>query len=373
MELIINGYINKADRLPTDKYREAKESGTFELSGPLKKFEQTVINTVDTVFDPKAYKTKDARDDNVIAKINAKNLGREEFVELWNRISKKTAYTVNFGSQELIDNCIVALDKDLKVSNIIVIVEEGSLDKIESKVDMENGTGFSVGSKSVKEVNTAANASIKYDLIGKIVDGTNFTRNAVAQILKGIKEETFNKFKGSPEEFITNVVKLINREKATMIVQSITYSPIDDSYGTEIFTSVTLKGKLGVNMMPAERNVFDYVQYDSSTVEKPFAEQLENSGDVIVYAKIPVRDKGFKICTPVGNYTPDWAIAFKEGSVKHIYFIAETKGSLDSLELKGIENAKIACAKKHFEAICGDEVRYDVVTSFDDLLKIITI
>jgi len=373
MDLIINGYINKVDRLPTDKYREAKESGTFELSESLKKFEQAVINTVDTVFDPKAYKTKDARDDNVIAKINAKNLGREEFVELWNRISKKTAYTVNFGSQELIDNCIVALDKDLKVSNIIVIVEEGSLDKIESKVDMENGTGFSVGSKSVKEVNTAANASIKYDLIGKIVDGTNFTRNAVAQILKGIKEETFNKFKGSPEEFITNVVKLINREKATMIVQSITYSPIDDSYGTEIFTSVTLKGKLGVNMMPAERNVFDYVQYDSSTVEKPFAEQLENSGDVIVYAKIPVRDKGFKICTPVGNYTPDWAIAFKEGSVKHIYFIAETKGSLDSLELKGIENAKIACAKKHFEAICGDEVRYDVVTSFDDLLKIITI
>lgn len=158
-----------------------------------------------------------------------------------------------------------------------------------------------------------------------------------------------------------------------MIVQSIMYSPLDESYSTEIFTSVTLKGKVGVNMMPSDRNVFDYVQYDSSTVELPFAQQLEKSGDVVVYAKIPVRDKGFKICTPVGNYTPDWAIAFKEGNIKHIYFVAETKGSLSSLNLKGIENTKIACAKKHFEAICGENVRYDVVTSFEDLLKMVTI
>lgn len=370
-ELIGNGYISKSDRLPTEKYHEAIKSGSLDLSEALKGFEKTVIDIVNTVFDPKAYKTINVRDDNVTARINQKNLGRQEFIDLWERISKKTSYTVNFDSQELIDKCIIALDKDLKVSNIIVLIEDGSLNKIKSKQDMENGLGFSAASKRVQEIDTAANTSIKYDLIGKIVDDTNLTRHAVAQILKGIREETFNKFKGSPEEFITNVAKLINREKATMIIQSITYSPLDESYGTDIFTSVTLKGKLGVNMIAAERNVFDYVQYDSQTVEKPFAEELEKSGDVIVYAKIPVRDKGFKICTPVGNYTPDWAIAFKEGNIKHIYFVAETKGSLDSLEFRGVENAKIACAKKHFEAICGDDVKYEVVKSFDDLLKMI--
>lgn len=372
MDLIMGGYVNKSDRMPTEKYREAKAAGTFELSEPLKGYEQLIIGALDSVFDPKAYKTKNARDDNVVAQVNRDNLGKKEFIELWNRISKKTAYTVSFSSKQLVDNCVAALDKDLKVSNILVIVEEGSMAKIDSRESLVSGTGFSGGKKRVKEVDTAANTSVKYDLIGKIVDGTNLTRAAVAEILEEIDPNTFDKFKGNPEEFITGAVKIINREKATMIVQSISYKPVEGNYSTEIFTSATLRGKLDVNMMPAKRNVFDYVQYDSSTVERPFAEELEKSDDVVVYAKIPVRDKGFKICTPMGNYTPDWAIVFKKGRVKHIYFVAETKGTLDSTELKGVENAKIACAKKHFEAICGNDVMYDVVTSFEDLLKIVT-
>ncbi len=370
-ELIDAGYIDRKDRLPTEKYHLAKTAGELDLSEPYKAYQETIIETLDYVFDPKAYKTRDARDDNVTAKVNLKNLGKEEFLSLWKHISRKTAYTVNFDSKELIDNCVTALDKDLRVSNITVTIEKGALKDIKSKDVLQQGEGFTSESNRSETINATANTSIKYDLIGKIVDGTNLTRATVAEILKGVREKTFNKFKNNPEEFITNTTKLINREKATMVIQSIEYSPLDDSYGTEIFTSVTLKGKLGVNMMPAERNVFDYVQYDSSVVERPFAEKLETSDDVVVYAKIPVRDKGFKICTPVGNYTPDWAIAFKEGDVKHIYFVAETKGSLDSLELRGVENAKIACAKKHFEAICGDEVKYDVITSFNDLIKLI--
>lgn len=328
MDLIFNDYINKSDRLPTEKYHKAKKSGTFELSKSLKGYEKIVIEIIDTVFDPKAYKTKNARDDNVTAEINHKNLRKKEFVELWNRISKKTAYTVDFNSQKLIDSCIATLNKDLNVSNIMIFIERGLLLEIKSKTDMENGIGFSDKTKTIKKIDAVANDSIKYDLIGKIVDRTNLTRKAVAQILKGIDEKTFNKFKDNPEEFIINVAKLINSEKATMIIQSITYSPLDDSYGTEIFTSVTLRGKLGENMMPAERNIFDYVQYDSSTVEGLFAEQLEKSDNVVVYAKIPVRANGFKIHTPVGNYTPDWAIVFRKDNVKHIYFVAETKGSL---------------------------------------------
>jgi len=372
LDLIINGYVSKTDKLPTEKYHEAKKVGILELSETTKQYEQIVFEVMDSVFNPDSIKIKNARDDNVIAKIKKDNFEKQEFNDLWHKISKKTAYTVNFDTVELVKNCIEKLDSDLKVSNIIIVVERGKLEKISSKLEMESASGFSDHSKEVKNIESAANISVKYDLIGKIVDGTSLTRRTISDILKGIKEVTFNKFRNNPEEFISNSIRLINQEKATAIVQSIVYDPLNDSYGTDIFTSATIKGKLGTNMMVSKRGIFDYTEYDSTTIEKPFAENLDASDDVIVYAKIPVRDNGFKIHTPMGNYTPDWAIAFKRESIKHIYFVAETKGSLNSLELKGIENAKIACAKKHFEAICSDDVRYDVVRSFDDLLKLVT-
>ena len=126
-------------------------------------------------------------------------------------------------------------------------------------------------------------------------------------------------------------------------------------------------------MMRSEKSVFDHVQYDSPSTELPFAEDLEKSGDVLVYAKLPVKDNGFKISTPVGNYTPDWVIVFREGCVKHVYFVAETKGSNDSLQLKGMEGVKIECAKKHFEAICKDMVLFDFVHDFKDLLNLVQV
>ena len=108
----------------------------------------------------------------------------------------------------------------------------------------------------------------------------------------------------------------------------------------------------------------DGINKDAS-IERIFAEDLDNAEEVCVYAKLP---KTFYIPTPVGNYSPDWAIAFKEGSVKHIYFLAETKGSLDSLQMRGIEAAKIECAKKLFNKMSTSRVRYENVTNYKDLL-----
>ena len=103
------------------------------------------------------------------------------------------------------------------------------------------------------------------------------------------------------------------------------------------------------------------------SVEKRFAQRLDASDIVDVYAKLP---KGFYIPTPVGNYSPDWAIVFHEGSVKHIYFIAETKGSMDSMELREIEKIKIKCAEKCFNANSNSQVRYHQVDSFDTLMDV---
>lgn len=129
-----------------------------------------------------------------------------------------------------------------------------------------------------------------------------------------------------------------------------------------------MKGSLGVNAIPADKHLYDYIIFDSPTIEKPFAEKLDKSEEVSVYVKLP---KGFYITTPVGKYNPDWAIAFNKGMVKHIYFVAETKGSMSTLDLRLVEDAKIHCAREHFRAISTDTVKYDVVSSYQELMNIV--
>ena len=200
------------------------------------------------------------------------------------------------------------------------------------------------------------------------MDETGLTRKAIIQILQGIEEAVFNQFKDNPEQFIIQAASLINDEKATAIIEHITYDVLDEKYGIDVFTDPTIKGRLDVNAMKAERHLYDHIVYDS-TNEKLFASELDKSDNVAVYVKLP---DGFYISTPVGRYNPDWAIAFYEGLVKHIYFVAETKGSMNSMQLRLIEESKIHCAREHFKAISNGEVVYDVVDSYKSLLDLVT-
>ena len=177
----------------------------------------------------------------------------------------------------------------------------------------------------------------------------------------------FHQFKDNPEEFIIKAAALINDEKATAIIEHITYDVMDDHYGTEVFTDPTIKGRLGVNAMKAKKHLYDHIVYDSSNEQK-FATELDTNTNVAVYVKLP---DGFYISTPVGHYNPDWAIAFYEGTVKHIYFVAETKGSMNSMQLRLIEESKIHCAREHFKAISNGEVVYDVVDSYQSLMDLV--
>lgn len=206
---------------------------------------------------------------------------------------------------------------------------------------------------------------MKYDLVGKLVDETGLTRKAVVEILSGIETAVFDQFKDNPEEFIIKAARLINDEKATEIIQHITYNMLGECYDASIFTEPTIKGKLGINVMNAQRHLYDHIIYDSAN-ERDFAADLDTNEDIAVYVKLP---DSFYISTPVGHYNPDWAIAFYEGSVKHIYFVAETKGSMSSMQMRLIEDAKIHCAREHFQAISGANVVYDVVDSYKALLE----
>ena len=243
------------------------------------------------------------------------------------------------------------------------------MNTIESKDALQQGTAFRKEQTDRRKIEISANANVKYDLIGKLVEETGLTRKAVVAILQGIQPAVFSQFKDNPEEFIVKAAAIINDEKATAIIQHITYHVLDERYDADaIFADSSAKGRLGVNAVKAGKHLYDHVIYDS-TNELNFVSALDTSSDVAVYVKLP---GGFYISTPVGKYNPDWAIAFYEGNVKHIYFVAETKGSLDTLHfnhITPIEDAKIRCAEAHFKAISGDNVVYDVVDNFQSLMN----
>ena len=362
-DLIVNGYIDKKGVL-TDKYYEDKANGELKVAEEVADSAASVIEIIDSIYDSRAMQPENARSNNVELEVDESKLAMPEFKALWEKINAKSVYVVDFDTEELIRKSIDSLDSKLRVSKIYFKVETGAMEQIKSKEDLVNGASF-VKEESASYGNVvAASSNIKYDLIGKLVDETGLTRKAVIQILQGIQPETFNQFKNNPEEFIIKAAALINDEKATAIIEHITYDVMDDKYGTDVFTDPTIKGRLGVNAMKAKKHLYDHIVYDSSN-EQAFATELDTNTNVAVYVKLP---DGFYISTPVGHYNPDWAIAFYEGTVKHIYFVAETKGSMNSMQLRLIEESKIHCAREHFKAISNGEVIYDVVDSYQALL-----
>lgn len=363
-DMIMNGYVKRGTL--TDKYYADKANGEIKVAEEVADSRDAIINIIDSVYDSRAMQPENARDKNIELKVNTDKLAMPEFKALWKRISPKSVYVVDFDTDELVQKAISAINRNLHVSKIFFKVETGAMDEIKSKDALTSGNAFSKAKSSTYDSSKRihANSSVKYDLIGKLVGETGLTRKAVVQILTGIEKTVFEQFKFNPEEFIIKAAALINDEKATAIIQHITYNVLDERYDTDIFTEPTIKGKLGANAMKAQRHLYDHIVYDSSN-ERDFAADLDTNTNVAVYVKLP---DSFYISTPVGHYNPDWAIAFYEGTVKHIYFVAETKGSMSSMQLRLIEESKIHCAREHFRAISNGNVVYDVVDSYQALL-----
>ena len=364
-DLIVNGYIDKKGAL-TDKYYADKANGEIKVAEEVADSRDAIINILDSVYDSRAMQPENARSANVELQVDPEKLAMPEFKALWKRISPKSVYVVDFDTDELVKKSIDAINLKLHVPKVFFKVETGTMEEIKSKDELLEGSAFSKSKSSTydsgRRIHT--NSSVKYDLVGKIVSETGLTRKAVVDILVGIDKTVFEQFSYNPEEFIIKASDLINDEKATAIVQHITYNMLDERYDTDIFTEPTIKGRLGVNAMKAQFHLYDHIVYDS-TNERDFAADLDTNTSVAVYVKLP---DSFYIATPVGRYNPDWAIAFYEGTVKHIYFVAETKGSMSSLQLRDIEKAKIHCAREHFKAISSGNVVYDVIDSYQALL-----
>ena len=366
-DLIVKGYIDKTGAL-TDKYYDDKANGLIQVADEVSDSKDAVIGIIDSIYDAKSMQFENARSNNVELQLDEDKVSMPEFKALWNKINSKSVYVVDFDTDELVRNAISALDSKLRVSKIFYKVESGTMKQIKSKEALETSGSFVKEAASTYGSKNAVSTNVKYDLVGKLVDETGLTRKAVIQILQGIETAVFNQFKDNPEEFIIKAASLINDEKATAIIEHITYDVLDEKYDTNVFTDPTIKGRLGTNAMKANKHLYDHIVYDS-TNEKNFASELDINSDVAVYVKLP---DGFYISTPVGRYNPDWAIAFYEGTVKHIYFVAETKGSMNSMQLRLIEESKLHCAREHFKAISKGDVVYNVVDSYKSLLDIVT-
>lgn len=363
-DLITNGYVKRGKL--TEKYHDDVEAGKFVAPEGFKV--EDIVGLIDTIYKP--MQPENARGNIVELKLDEEKLSRKEFQALWKQINVKSAYSVIFASDELVKKSINALDSGLRVAKMTAVIKTGAMGKIESKQALEEGTAFSAASERRETINVGATTSVKYDLIDKLVQGTGLTRPTLVNIMQGIQAFVFEQFSQNPEEFIMRASEIINEQKATAIVEHIEYNRIDSSYDTDIFTEPKIKGAFENAVPTPNKHIYSCVIADSgSKPEKEFASALDISDEIAVYAKLP---RGFYISTPVGKYNPDWAIAFNEGTVKHIYFVAETKGSMSSLELRGIENAKIACARKHFEAISSGSVKYDVIKNYESLLAILS-
>lgn len=353
----------------TDKYYEDKSNGILQIAEEVNDFAASIVELIDSVYNPRAMQPENARSNNVELRVNEEKFAMPEFQALWSKINAKSIYIVDFDIDELIRNAITSLDAKLRVAKIFFKIESGAMEEIKSKEALECGAAFTKETSAYgTQTRIPVNSSVKYDLVGKLVEETKLTRKDVIAILCGIKKTVFDQFKDNPEEFIIKAAALINEEKATAIIQHITYAALDEHYSMKVFTDSTIKGRLGVNAMKTKKHLYDYLVFDS-TNERDFAIGLDMSTDVALYVKLP---NGFYISTPVGNYNPDWAIAFYKGKVKHIYFVAETKGSMSSMQLRLIEESKIHCAREHFKAISSGSVVYDVVDSYQSLFNMVT-
>ena len=366
-QLRTKNYITKEGEV-TEIFRKACADEKLEpLADELQPMSKSVMRLVQSIYDASVLKdmiddgSKTTTPDN---KLND-NFMKKEFQELWRRINHKYAYTVSFDSEELIEKAVAAINKELEVTQLSYVVTRGEQKDKASLNDMKHGEMMRQRESATEKLKTDIVSNVRYDLLGKISSATRLTRKTVAAILSKIRPPKFDMYKMNPEEFIRKVTRLILEQKATIIVEHISYNRIDGKFDSDIFT----QEKHGTidRAFEGKKSIVDYVFTDSEG-ERKFVGQIDTAKEVAVYAKLP---KGFHIPTPVGNYSPDWAIAFQEGEVKHIYFVAETKGSMSSMDLREIEKGKIACAEKLFAQISTSNVKYGKVDSFETLMDIV--
>ena len=359
---LIVGEIIDEDYKITPKGKELIEQGKVALPEKLEPFKEAVCKLLQTIYTGAEFKPEDERQ-TVILNTN-KNFAKKEFQELWDKINLKTIYEVQFNTDQLIQDSKVKIDAQLNIGDRVYEVKTGELEDGTAE-QMKEGSLVKESKRQYMKLKNDLYSNTVYDVVGEIEVLTNLTRRTIVEILKKIKQEKFLLIRKNPEEFIAKCSKLINEVKASLIINNIVYHKTEERHDAKtVFTN----DKFALRQSDLlKKHIYDFLTSDSK-IESDFATALENSTEVVVYAKLP---KSFYVSTPVANYSPDWAIVFDKDKVRHIYFVAETKGSDSDMDLREIEKLKIHCAEQHFDSIGGKEVQFKKVASYDTLREML--
>ena len=374
--LLENKYIDKRTAHIVEKYHQDKANNELaELDQELQEIAPLVFKLIDSVLDRSLL--NDMVDDGSKRVTNSlnDNFNRAEFKALWKKINQKASYQIQLDSKKLIQDSIAQIQQvskecnDKFVETLSYKLATGSQKDEMRHHDLEVRETFGTYETKTEQASISAYSQVRYDLVGDIAENTQLTRKTVVEILKGISSVIFNQFKNNPESFSREVSQIINSQQASMALQHLNYQLLGSGYpDSEIFTTNLVAN----DAYKTKNHIWDYVTTDSK-VEETFAKELDATKEVLVYAKLP---DNFKIPTPFGSYNPDWAIAFDTALVKEIYFVAETKGSILSEDLKLKEHNKIESAKRFFEtlnaqSLGNDKVQYKVVSNIDELMRIV--
>lgn len=357
-----NDIIDEDDKItPTGK--EVIEKEAMPLPEHLEVYRASMTTLLKSIYTEGAFKPGNER--ATVTLHTNENFKKKEFQELWGKINLKTIYEVKFGTPKLIEESVNQINSDLHIADMVYEVITGDQKEEGTKQDLDSGTHITQSSTERFKLKSNPYHSTVYDIVGEIEKLTNLTRRTVVTILQKIHGNKFYLLTKNPEEFIAKISKLINEAKAKLIINNIVYHKIDEAYDAKtVFTNDNTVLRNTINL---QKHIYDQLTSDSN-IETEFAKALEQAVEVVVYAKLP---QSFYITTPVGRYSPDWAIVFDKEKVRYIYFVAETKGTDSAMDLRGTENLKIHCAKVHFEEIAGQEVKYDVVNSYDKLMELV--
>lgn len=360
-ELIVGKVIDREYKV-TPEGRELIEQNKMPLPEGLEPFRESIGRLLKSIYTGDPFKPEDERQ-TIILNTNS-NFKKREFQALWEKINLKTVYEVKFDTQKLINDSKIRINAQLNIGDRVYEVKTGELQD-GTKEQMQEGSLVKESERQYLKLKNDLYTNTVYDIVGEIEVLTNLTRSTIVAILKAIKEEKFLLLRKNPEEFIAKCSKFINEVKASLIINNIVYHKIEERHDAKtVFTNDKFALR---NSELLKKHIYDYLTSDSK-IESDFAKALENSTEVVVYAKLP---KSFYISTPVANYSPDWAIVFDKDKVRHIYFVAETKGSDSDMDLREIEKLKIHCATEHFKEISGNEVKFEKVSSYDKLLEIV--
>ena len=252
------------------------ETEVFVLPSEFVAFQNEIVQVIEDVYSTDNFRAiDDGRADNVneaILKPND-NFQKKEFQDLWSKINTITSYEVDFDSKELIGNSVDAINTGLEVNRVTVSITTGTQRDTIDEASLKSHTSLT---KLDKQTKLTANilGNIRYDLVGEIAKNTNLRRETIVAILQAIHPIKFGLFQENPEDFIKKVSKLIEEQKASTLINNITYTKTDQKYSSDIFTLNNFRGSLKENVLRVNKHIYDYVKTDS-LVERNFATELE--------------------------------------------------------------------------------------------------